>query len=62
MQSDIQNALAYFAMIVSCEHKVFVKSAPGLNVIKMFSLLTDAPENKLGCSFLARNFSLLKYL
>jgi hypothetical protein len=39
MQS-FQNALAYFATVVSYLHKMFMKSAPVANVIRLFTAVS----------------------
>jgi hypothetical protein len=48
-----QNALAYFAMVVSYACKMFMKATPGVNVITLFSSPLSKGINKLECLSLA---------
>jgi hypothetical protein len=41
--------LAYFATVVSSVRKMFIKSTPGVNLIKLFTSLLRARQNKLEC-------------
>jgi hypothetical protein len=48
-----QDALAYFAMVVSYACKMFFKATPGVNVNELFSSPLSMAVNKLECLSLA---------
>jgi hypothetical protein len=55
----VMNTLGYFASPSATKEKSFMTLTPGVNVLKLFFVVIDEEENKLGRLFPASHSSLV---